>query len=145
MTGSQPDPGVPLNGMGEPATEVSIEELAKASGVRFVRTVDPYDTRATMLALREAVGFGGVAVLVSRRECALLTDAKNRRAGTRIAYSVDQEACTKCLNCITNFSCPSFYMDSDGLVKINPDLCDGCGVCAQPLVCGPRAIKVSQP
>jgi indolepyruvate ferredoxin oxidoreductase alpha subunit len=142
MTGSQTDPGVPLDGMGRPATEVSIEEVVKAIGVKMVRTVDPFDTRSTMQAVKEAFSAEGVAVLISKQECALLTDSKNRKSGTDVTYAIDQDACTKCLNCVTNFSCPSFYVDVDGLVKINQELCDGCGVCAQPLVCGPRAIKV---
>jgi len=145
MTGSQPNPGVPLNGMGEVAPDVPIEDVVKGLGVSFVRTVDPYDTRSTMIAVREALGHDGVAVIVSRRECALLMDARNRRTGSRKAYAVDQDRCTQCLNCVSNFSCPSFYVDAAGLVRIDPDLCDGCGVCAQPLVCGPRAIEVRAP
>jgi indolepyruvate ferredoxin oxidoreductase alpha subunit len=144
MTGSQPDPGVPFNGMRERAPEVSIEELVKAIGVKYVKTVDPYDVRGTMLAVKEALGSEGVSVVISERECALLTDAKTRREGRRVTYAVDGNTCTLCLNCVTNFSCPAFLLQADGSVEINPSMCDGCGVCAEKLVCGPGAIRVSQ-
>ncbi len=142
MTGLQPDPGVPLNGMGEAAQAVSIEDLVRGVGVKFVRTVDPYDTRSTMQAVKEAARFEGPSVVISRRECALMRDAELRRKTELVTYTVNQDKCVLCMNCIVNFSCPAFYKDDEGLVKINPDLCDGCGVCAGPLVCGPKAIEV---
>jgi indolepyruvate ferredoxin oxidoreductase alpha subunit len=142
MTGLQSDPGVPLNSMREEAQAVSIEDLVRGVGVRFVRTVDPYDTRGTMQAVREAVGFDGPSVVISRRECALMRDAELRRNNELVTYTVNQSKCVLCMNCILNFSCPAIYKDQDGLVRIDPNLCDGCGVCASPMVCGPKAIEV---
>jgi len=142
MTGLQPDPGVPRNSMHEDAQAVSIEDLVKGVGVKFVRTVDPYDTRSTMQAVREAVGFDGPSVIISRRECALMRDAELRRNNELISYTVNQSRCVLCMNCVLNFSCPAIYKDHKGLVRIDPDLCDGCGVCASPMVCGPKAIEV---
>jgi indolepyruvate ferredoxin oxidoreductase alpha subunit len=142
MTGLQPDPGVPLNSMGEDAQAVSIEDLVKGVGVRFVRTVDPYDTRSMMRVVREAAGFEGPSVVISRRECALMRDAELRRNNELVTYTVNQSKCVLCMNCVLNFACPAIYKDQDGLVRIDPDLCDGCGVCASPMVCGPKAIEV---
>jgi indolepyruvate ferredoxin oxidoreductase alpha subunit len=144
MTGNQSNPGVPLNGMLEDAPEVSIEQLVKSIGVRFVRTVDPFDERSTMLALREATKFDGVSVVISKRECALLKGAQARREAGQSqepdVYRVDQEKCVRCMNCVENFACPAFYVDSGGAVSIDPTLCNGCGVCQEKLICPPGAI-----
>jgi indolepyruvate ferredoxin oxidoreductase alpha subunit len=141
MTGNQPNPGVAINGMREQAPEISVEAMVKAMGVKLVRTVDPSDIRTTLLAVKEAIKFAGVSVVISKRECALLRDAEMRASGQLTTYVINQDKCTLCRNCIANFSCPAFYVDENGLVKIDQALCDGCGICAQALVCGPRAIE----
>ncbi len=144
MTGNQPNPGVPMNGMHEESPEVSIEELVKAAGVKFVRTIDPNDLRNAMQTLKEALRFDGISAIISKSECALLRDDSKKRNGEPIIpYEVNQEKCTLCMNCIRSFSCPAFYFEGKQ-VKIDSALCDGCGVCSQPLVCGPRAIEVKR-
>jgi indolepyruvate ferredoxin oxidoreductase alpha subunit len=141
MTGHQPNPGLPINAYREPATEISIEEIVKAAGVKYVKTVDPYDLKETMIAIREAVNSDGVSVIIAKRECALLRDDRMRKNGTWIIYQVNQDKCTKCMNCVRNFSCPAIFVDKDGNVKIDPVLCDGCGVCSTNLVCAFHAIE----
>ena len=37
--------------------------------------------------------------------------------------------CANCRACLDLFGCPAFYLE-DGLIRINPALCNGCGVCA---------------
>ncbi|MGC8555639.1 MAG: indolepyruvate ferredoxin oxidoreductase subunit alpha [Conexivisphaera sp.] len=141
MTGFEPPPNAPYGAGGRPLTPIRIEEVARAIGAKYVRVVDPYDLRGTLSAVKEALASDGVSVVVARRECALLRDAELRRRGEPVqAYEVDQDKCAKCLNCVEDFSCPSFYVDEGGLVRIDPSLCDGCGVCAQRLVCPPAAI-----
>jgi indolepyruvate ferredoxin oxidoreductase alpha subunit len=141
MTGHQPNPGLPFNAYREPAKEISIEEIVKGIGVKYVRTVDPYDLKETMVAIREAANSDGVSVIIAKRECALLRDERMRKEGKWIRYQINQEKCTKCMNCVKNFTCPAIYVDSDGSVKIDPLLCDGCGVCSTSLVCGFHAIE----
>ena len=147
MTGNQPNPGVPLNGMNQTAQQISIEEIVKAAGVKFVKTVDPYDERGTLQAVKDALKFDGVSVVIAQQECALLKDAELRRTGNPqlTYYEVNPDKCINCKNCVSNFSCPAFYLDiKDGSVKIDSTLCDGCGVCAEPLVCPPHAIEPRQ-
>jgi indolepyruvate ferredoxin oxidoreductase alpha subunit len=141
MTGHQPNPGVPFNGMREPAKEIDIETLVKAIGVEYVKTVDPYDLKNTIIAIREALQRDGLSVIISKRECALLRDAEMIKLGKWVRYQVNQDKCTKCMNCILNYSCPAFYLDPEGRVMIDPVLCDGCGVCSLPQVCGFKAIE----
>lgn len=141
MTGHQPNPGLPFNAYREPAKEVSIEEMVKAAGVDYVKTVDPYNIKETIMAIRDAFSSNGVSVVIARRECALLRDERMRKSGKWIRYRVNQDKCTRCMNCVKGFTCPAIYVDNDGSVKIDPVLCDGCGVCSTSLVCGFNAIE----
>lgn len=139
MTGQQPNPGVPnpeVNG------QVSIESVAESVGVKYVRTVDPYDLGSTLRTMTDALKFDGVAVVVARRECAIIRDHRLRSEGKIHPYKVNTEKCSKCMNCVENFSCPAISV-SKGNITISPTLCDGCGVCAEPYVCPFRAIEVA--
>jgi indolepyruvate ferredoxin oxidoreductase alpha subunit len=142
MTGGQTNPGVPLDGMGNPAPEVSIEGIARGIGVKLVKTVDPFDLKKTEEVFKEALQYEGVAVVITKHPCAMLTDAENRRKGINIKYKVNQEKCTKCLICVKNFTCPAIFTEKDGSVYLNPLICDGCGVCVQ--VCPKKAIEVKK-
>jgi len=140
MTGQQPNPGVPFNGTGEEVTEESIEGLIHSIGVENISTVDPYDLKSTLLAVSSALRYDGISVVIARRECAILRDNRMRKSGKWQTFEIDQEKCTKCMRCVTTFSCPAIFVEN-GSVQINATLCDGCGVCAEPYVCPYRAIK----
>ena len=45
MTGGQPHPGLPVDGMGWEAPEINIEEIVKAAGVKFLRTINPLNIK----------------------------------------------------------------------------------------------------
>jgi indolepyruvate ferredoxin oxidoreductase alpha subunit len=47
------------------------------------------------------------------------------------------DKCKNHRNCIDDLACPAFYIQNDR-VKIDPDLCWGCAVCAQ--ICPENAI-----
>ena len=134
MTGHQPHPGLPMNGMGEKAPYVDIEKLVRGIGIDFVRTVDPYNIKETIKAFRDALKHGGIAVIISKRECALLWDARRRKKGEWWVYEINQDKCTQCGLCSDWLACVAIYKkkDEDGKVRvyINDALCDGCGVCA---------------
>jgi len=142
MTGGQTNPGVPIDGMGNPAPEVSIEGIAKGSGVEFVKTIAPFDLKKTEEVFKEALQFEGVAVVIAKHPCAMITDAENRKKGISIKYAINQEECIKCLICVKNFTCPAFFIEKDGSVNINSLLCNGCGLCTQ--VCPKKAIEVKE-
>jgi len=140
MTGHQPHPGIPMDGLGRKAPKVSIEEIVKGIGIDFVKVVDPYDLKETQKVFDEALRHEGVSVIVARRECSLLRDARMRKEGKWITYEINQEKCTQCRICIDQFACPAIFVDEDGKIKIDEILCDGCGVCAD--VCPFKAIEV---
>ncbi len=131
MTGHQPHPGLPIDGMGDIAVAISIENVCKGIGVKFVKTVNPLDIKATTKVFEEAMAFDGPAVIVTKSPCALLLDRNLRKAGRkRVKYTVDQEKCRKCDVCTKTFACPAFYKEGDDHF-VDPDLCLSCGVCEQ--------------
>lgn len=142
MTGGQNNPGVPIDGMGNPAPEISIEKIARRVGAGLVKTIDPVVLKKTEEIFKEALQFEGVAVIITKHPCVMITDAENRKKGISIKYTINQEECTRCLICVKNFTCPAIYIKKDGSVSINPLLCYGCGVCAQ--VCPKKAIEVKK-
>ena len=137
MTGHQPHPGSRVDPTNPGALPISLEEIVKGCGVKWLKVVDPYDVQTTMDAIKEAVDQQGVSVIISRRECALI--AKRDESGAIIRkHYIDQEACKKCRTCVTRFQCPAIS-SIDKVQTIDEALCAGCGVCAQ--VCPYGAIK----
>ena len=140
MTGHQQHPGTGTTLMGQPTYAVEFGDLAKAMGIERVHTVDPYDLKAVEAALRDCLDNPGPAVVVSRRECALLPAARRKW----MALAVNEERCNGCGLCF-QVGCPAI-VKSDLLdektgkakARIAPLLCTGCEVCAQ--VCARRAI-----
>jgi indolepyruvate ferredoxin oxidoreductase alpha subunit len=136
MTGHQPHPGTG-RGYGEWSSQgMSIEPLVKGLGVGYVRTVDPYDVKDTMKAMREALDHEGVAVIIAERGCPLAL--RKERKLERGLYKVDQEECNRCYTCVEKLSCPALFKMGEDVV-IEESMCIGCGVCAQ--ICPRNAIK----
>ncbi len=131
MTGHQPHPGSDFDAMGERAPAIDIEDVVRAIGVDYVKVIDPYNHAEMEKTIREALKRDGVSVIISRRECALLTVGKLRREGRMgKPYVVDPEKCTYCRVCINTFACPAF-VDTGSIVEIDPTVCFGCGACTQ--------------
>jgi indolepyruvate ferredoxin oxidoreductase alpha subunit len=150
MTGHQPHPGTGVTGMGEKVPPLSIAEACKGLGVRYVKTVEPFDSMAALVAeVREMVKWTrenhSPAVLVSIEPCALLTAAERQRSGeSPPKYYVDSELCNACKRCLNRLSCPAMYMDSETeQAVIDETLCNLCGTCVA--VCPQGAIKQEEP
>lgn len=135
MTGHQPHPGVDMTELNmDGYNRVSIEDLVRGAGVGHVAVIRPYNLKKSIAAIRGAVEFPGVSVIISREECVL--KAKSLKRGkTRKFYVSDK--CKNHRDCINKLACPAFYIQDDRMA-INPDLCEGCAVCAQ--VCPENAI-----
>jgi len=131
MTGHQPHPGLPVDGLGDAAPAISIEKVCRGVGVEFVRTVNPLNIRETTKAFEEALAFDGVAVVITKSPCALKLERELRHRGIRrTKYTVYQDKCRKCDVCTKTFACPAFYKIGDEHY-IDPDMCWSCGVCEQ--------------
>jgi len=133
MTGHQPHPGMDRNAQGEPAPEVPLEDVLRGCGIKHVKTIDPFDVKASVETLREMLKHEEPAAVISKRECALLELARKRKAGEKVVpFAVDHEKCVNCRICITRFACTAFFVDdATGKPQIDPNLCVGCTVCAQ--------------
>ena len=139
MTGHQPNPGMGRNGMGDIAPVVSIEDVVRGCGVKWIRTVDSYDLPALEEAFKEAAENDGVSVIISKHPCALLESAAKKKEGTFHPYRIDQDKCIHCHVCSKHLACPAIYISDDGLDIIDEKQCTGCGVCAD--VCPVQAIS----
>jgi indolepyruvate ferredoxin oxidoreductase alpha subunit len=137
MTGHQPHPGSAKDPTGGAVFPISIEEVVRGCGVKWLKVVDPYEIKTTTEAVEEALTHEGVSVIIARRECALIAPRDEKGAILKKHY-IDQEDCKKCRTCVTKFQCPAIS-SMDKVQTIDDALCAGCGVCAQ--VCPYKAIK----
>jgi indolepyruvate ferredoxin oxidoreductase alpha subunit len=135
MTGHQPHPGVDMQQIGmDGYGQVSIEAVVKAIGVPHVTTIKPYKVKKSIEAIREAIEFKGVSVIISEEVCALY--AKGLKLPQRKPFEVTAK-CKNHRDCMDYLACPAFYVWNDR-IKIDANLCTGCAVCAQ--VCPENAI-----
>jgi indolepyruvate ferredoxin oxidoreductase alpha subunit len=135
MTGHQPNPGVDMAELGlQDYGRVSIEALVKALGVQHVSVIRPYNVKKSIAAIREAVAFKGVSVVISREKCALYAKSLRQLKGKPFRIT---DRCRNHRDCINDLACPAFFLEKDQ-VRIDPDICIGCAVCAQ--VCPEHAI-----
>ena len=73
MTGHQQNPGMGKNGMLETAPELNIEEIARAVGVKNVKTLDQVpNTQELENTIKEFLEKDEVSVIVCKHVCALL-------------------------------------------------------------------------
>ena len=132
MTGHQDHPGTGRTLMGEATNAVSIQEVAKACGIRHIQTVNPYDLRATITAVDEALNTPAPSLIVSVAPCPL-----HERKPVGTVRHLAEGSCKKCGACL-KLGCPAIEQRT-GVPTINELLCIGCGLCEQ--VCRFNAIS----
>ena len=133
MTGHQPNPGTGIT-LGHQSTDViELEPLVRALGIKHVATVDSYDVDGLETAYKDLMAHREPAVLVARRECALLPEIRKQW----VPLEVVEEKCTGCGICF-RIGCPAILKSDEldaksgkPLALIDPDLCTGCEVCVQ--------------
>jgi indolepyruvate ferredoxin oxidoreductase alpha subunit len=96
--------------------------------------IKPYKVAKSIEAIKEAVDFKGVSVIISQETCALY--ARALKLPKRKPFAVGDK-CKNHKDCITSLACPAFYIWEDR-VKIDANLCTGCALCAQ--ICPEHAI-----
>ncbi len=136
MTGHQPRPGT-----GEIGEKLSLPEILKQLGVKFLRECDAYEQAKLSAHLKEAMEHKGFAVVIARHPCMLKFMRERRRANPGLKpqhVAVDQAKCARHYACAAEFACPSFIRHPDGSVTVNEELCIGDGSCVQ--TCPAQAI-----
>ena len=133
MTGHQPNPGTGMTLSHRTTDVIELEPLVRALGIKHVATVDAYDVEGLEDAYKQLTAHQEPAVLVARRECALLPEIRKQW----VPLEVIEEKCTGCGICF-RIGCPAILKSEEldaksgkPLALIDRDLCTGCEVCAQ--------------
>lgn len=130
MTGHQPHPGTGVTMMKEISQKISIENILKAIGLAYVKTVDPFCLEEAVAAVKEAAGKDGVRAVIFKSPCIAISKPLKK-------FNVSKEDCIGCKKCIRELGCPAIVRNG-GKVEIEDSLCFGCGLCTQ--VCPKGAI-----
>ncbi|MCX5831855.1 MAG: indolepyruvate ferredoxin oxidoreductase subunit alpha [Deltaproteobacteria bacterium] len=135
MTGHQPNPGVDmsefnLTGYGR----VVIEDVVKALGVPHITVIKPYKIKKSMEAIKEALSFKGVSVIIAKEMCTLYAKSLKKAQGKPFYIS---DKCKNHRTCVNELACPAFFIKNNR-VQIDPIQCVGCTICAQ--ICPENAI-----
>lgn len=145
MTGHQPTPALGVNLDGQEVPSLSIREIVRACGVKFVEEADPYELKDFTDLLVSAGKHvkdenGGMAVVISRRPC--LMDRSQPRPETHGRIRVT-EKCKGCDFCYKQFECPALQpQGAKEPIRIDDLLCTGCGVCIS--VCPHGALEAME-
>ena len=136
MTGGQPNPGIPIDGMGDEAPEISIRKLALACGVDYVRVINPFNLEQVIKTYEEALKREDTAVIISKAPCTLIKGLTKKPP-----VKVNSSNCNRCDKCVNEFACPAISK-IDEQITVDSSSCDGCGVCIQ--VCKYGALEVEK-
>ena len=132
MTGHQEHPGTGVSAQGKEGRKVELEPLIRGCGVKDVRVIDAFDTRALRSAIRGALESPGLSVIIVRGDCAVRVPKRG------VPRAIDMEKCNLCGTCLL-LGC-SAIQKTDEQLHIEPSLCvgDTCAVCQQ--ICPRQAI-----
>jgi indolepyruvate ferredoxin oxidoreductase alpha subunit len=132
MTGMQPTPGIGITADGSKGRKIPLEELVKGCGIKWIRTVDPYDVKEMINLLKKAKKYtqkpdGGVAVIIARHPCLIRYPETCIKNPVKVEITDD---CNGCRYCIDYFECPALLMNKNtNRVEIDRNVCTDCGIC----------------
>lgn len=139
MTGHQDNPATDYRVLRNvAATRIDMEGLCRAMGVELVKTVNAFDVNEVEDGLKECMAFDKVSVLITKGECVQFNKF------SAAPYTVEADKCIACQTCF-KCGCPAIMVSEEENPKthkkkcrIDPTLCNGCGICSQ--VCPVKAI-----
>jgi len=140
MTGGQPHPGLPVDGMGLEAPEMSIPDIVKACGVDMVEIINPLNVRNSKEIFKKALQHDKVSVVISQYPCMLIKGRPEK--GKNIIIHVEDDKCTGCDTCVMELTCPAIYTNEDDKIRIDSLMCRKCNVCVQ--TCPEKAIRAKK-
>lgn len=143
MTGHQQNPGTGYTLQGDVTSEVNIEELVKACGVKHIRTINPNNLSQVKESLDWAFELDEPSVIIARWACALKKFSKQDIEEFNNPFtskcSVNTDKCIGCKLCM-KIGCPAIsFKSEEKMVSIDSNKCVGCEVCSQ--VCPKDAIS----
>lgn len=123
MTGHQEHAATGKTLKGEQTYAINLADLCKAIGVENVIEVDAFDVKTLEKVIKESVNGDKLTVIIAKAPCALLK-------GQKFPYKcvANTEKCKKCGMCM-KIGCPAITKNEDGTIKIDPNMCNGCGLC----------------
>lgn len=133
MTGHQQNPGTGFTLMGEPTTEVDIELICQAVGIKksHIFVINPLDLKETDQALTSALALDGPSVILAKWPCILKKFSDQDKQDFDLSAKrcrINQEICKQCKTCVRT-GCPAIH--SGTIIEIDDALCTGCAVCSQ--------------
>jgi indolepyruvate ferredoxin oxidoreductase alpha subunit len=164
----QPTPESGVTADGHPGRSLSIEELVKGCGVKYLKVINPYDIKGMIRETEKAYQYtlkpdGGMAVLIARYPCIInqkeqlkvnpikvdirhtpppekgLSPVKSKEMPLSLLPVYQEESCCQCDTCV--IQCPEGGITRDGdRYIIDYSKCTGCRVCAQE--CPTSAIEM---
>lgn len=146
MTGHQPHPGTGKTAMGDEAFRVPIEKILETIGFETY-VINPMNVKESINKVAEAFEKykeGRQVAIVSRMKCALEAVRDARRKGIKLpVYTILEDKCTGCMVCVKPIGCPAIIVPKGSKKPvILPELCAGCGLCAQ--ICPFSAIVLKE-
>ena len=143
MTGHQQNPGTGYTLQGDVTSDVNIEELVKACGVKHIRTINPNNLSQVKESLDWAFELDEPSVIIARWPCALKKFSKQDIEEFNNPFtskcSVNTDKCIGCKLCM-KIGCPAIsFKSEEKMVSIDSNKCVGCEVCSQ--VCPKDAIS----
>lgn len=135
MTGHQPSPTTDVSIRGEKLEPVDIKGLLKSIGVKYIRSIDPFNIKASVAAVRDALRqAGGVRVIIAEQECALQYARRIKISPSEynVYYQIEQGRCQLCNECYVDLGCPAIRKDFSGdghFYYIEEAACLRCGAC----------------
>jgi len=139
MTGHQDHPATDYKVLRtNKARKIEIEPVVRALGVEMCKVVNAFDLEEVEKGLMECLEFNGPSVLITRGACVQIDKI------TSPAFNVDLGCCIACQKCF-KAGCPAIMVSDEENPKnkkkksrIEPTLCNGCGICSQ--ICPNKAI-----
>ncbi len=123
MTGHQEHAATGKTLKGEDTYATNLGELCRTVGVKRVLEIDAFDVKMLEEKIKESAAGDELTVIIAKAPCALL---KGQKFPNKCVCNT--EKCKKCGACM-KIGCPAITKNSDGTVKIDETMCNGCGLC----------------